>query len=103
MPRTRTSRSRNTFAGSSNVPCSPFREDDRLTRQAQLCNAVLEWLRKGQAVESVSPGEALVVPLDVLRDVRALSRGAAFSASTPYPLVPLSSADLLVNVPRPRE
>jgi len=51
----------------------------------------------------VSPGEALVVPLDVLRDVRALSRGAAFSASTPYPLVPLSSADLLVNVPRPRE
>ncbi len=73
------------------------REEDRLTRQAQLCNAVLEWLRKGQAVESVSPGEALVVPLDVLREVRALSRGAAFSASTPYPLVPLSSADLLVN------
>ena len=42
--------------------------------------------------------EALVVPLEVLREVRALSRGAAFSRSRhPQPLVPLSSADLLVN------
>ena len=30
-------------------------EDERLTRQAELCNAVLEWLRDGQASESVSP------------------------------------------------
>ena len=35
--------------------------------------------------------------MTVLREVRALSRGAAFSATTPQPLVPLSSADLLVN------
>jgi hypothetical protein len=43
------------------------REEDRLTRQAQLCNAVLEWLRKGQAVESVSPGEALGTRITGLR------------------------------------
>ena len=72
-------------------------ENERLTRQAVLCNAVLGWLRDGQAPEAVTSGEALVVPLTVLREVRALSRGAAFSAPTPQPLVPLSSADLLVN------
>jgi hypothetical protein len=44
-------------------------------------------------------GENLVVPLEVLREVRALGRGAAFSRATPYPLVPLSSADLLVKSP----
>jgi superfamily II DNA or RNA helicase/HKD family nuclease len=72
-------------------------EEDRSSRQAQLCNAVLKWLREGQAAESVSPGEALVVPLQVLDEVRALNRGGAFSQATPRPLVPLSSADLLVN------
>jgi hypothetical protein len=73
-------------------------EAERLTRQAELCNAVLVWLREeGQAAESAPLGEALVVPLEILREVRALGRGAAFSRATPYPLVPLSSADLLVN------
>jgi HKD family nuclease len=71
-------------------------EEDRLTRQAQLCNAVLEWLRGGQG-ESIGPGESLVVPLELLREVRTLSRAGAFSPATPLPLVPLSSADLLVN------
>jgi HKD family nuclease len=73
-------------------------EAERLTRQAELCNALLVWLREeGQAAESAPLGEDLVVPLEILREVRALGRGAAFSRATPYPLVPLSSADLLVN------
>ena len=72
-------------------------EDERLSRQAKLCNAILAWMRDTQAKEEVDGGEALVVPLEVLREIRALSRGAAFSAATAQPLVPLSSADLLVN------
>jgi superfamily II DNA or RNA helicase/HKD family nuclease len=72
-------------------------EEDRLTRQAQLCNAVLAWLRGAQATGSASEGEALIVPLAVLREIRAFSRGASFSPALPQPLVPLSSADLLVN------
>ena len=73
-------------------------EAERPTGQAELCNAVLVWLRgEGQTAESAPLGEDLVVPLEVLREVRALGRGAAFSLATPYPLVPLSSADLLVN------
>jgi len=70
-------------------------EDDRATRQAELCNAVLSRLRQGPAVESVGPGESLTVPLAVLREIKALDRGAAFSQSTTRPLVPLSAADLL--------
>ena len=73
-------------------------EAERPRRQAELCNAVLAWLREdGQASEVAPPGEDLVVPLEVLREVRAIGRGAALSGPTPYPLVPLSSADLLVN------
>lgn len=72
-------------------------EGERLTRQAELCNSLLTWLRHEHSAESVDAEEALVVPLTVLREVRALTRGAAFSAATPQPLVPLSSADLLVN------
>lgn len=71
-------------------------EDERLTRQAEICNALLAWLRDQQS-ESVDPQECLVVPLTLLREVRDLTRGAAFSGTTPQPLVPLSSADLLVN------
>lgn len=72
-------------------------EDERLTRQAEICNALLEWLRNEQRSASVEPGDALIVPLTVLREVRALTRGAALSEATPQPLVPLSAADLLVN------
>ena len=72
-------------------------EDDRLTRQAELCNALLAWLREEHSAQSVDIEEALVAPLTVLREIRALSRGVAFAGSTPQPLVPLSSADLLVN------
>jgi hypothetical protein len=75
-------------------------EAERLTRQVELCNALLAWLREeGQSAESAPLGENLVVPLEVLREVRALGRGAAFSRATPYPLVPLPSADLLVKSP----
>ena len=49
-------------------------EEERLTRQPELCNAVLTWLRDGQAVEAVNADEALVVPLTVLREIRALTR-----------------------------
>jgi superfamily II DNA or RNA helicase/HKD family nuclease len=72
-------------------------EDERLTRQAEICNALLEWLRDEQHSASVEAEDALVVPLTVLHEVRALARGAALSGSTPQPLVPLSAADLLVN------
>jgi len=73
-------------------------EAERPTGQAKLCNALLVWLREhGQSAGSAPFEEDLVVPLEVLREVRALDRGAAFASATPYPLVPLSSADLLVN------
>ena len=72
-------------------------EDERLTRQAEICNALLEWLRDEQRTASVEPDDALVVPLTVLREVRTLTRGTALSGITPQPLVPLSAADLLVN------
>lgn len=72
-------------------------EDERLTRQAEISNALLEWLKDEQRSASVEPEDALVVPLTVLREVRALARGAALSGTTPQPLVPLSAADLMVN------
>jgi superfamily II DNA or RNA helicase/HKD family nuclease len=72
-------------------------EDERLTRQAEICNALLEWLREKQSFDSVQPDDALVVPLTILREVRAFTRGPAFSGTTRQPLVPLSAADLLVN------
>jgi len=72
-------------------------EDERLTRHAEICNALLAWLSEEQRSDSVESGDALVVPVTVLREIRALPRGAALSGTTPQPLVPLSSADLLVN------
>ena len=72
-------------------------DDDRLTRQAGLCNTLLAWLREEHPAQSADLDEALVAPLTVLREIRALSRGVALAGSTPHPLVPLSSADLLVN------
>ncbi len=59
-------------------------EAERPTRQAELCNSLLVWLREeGESVESAPPGQDLVVPLKVLREVRAVGRGAAFSQATP--------------------
>ena len=73
-------------------------EDERLARQADICNALLIWLRnRASRGCRADQDEALVVPLTLLREVRDLSRGVAFSESTPQPLVPLSSPDLLVN------
>jgi superfamily II DNA or RNA helicase/HKD family nuclease len=72
-------------------------EDERLTRQGQICNALLDWLRDEHRLAPVEPDDSLVVPLTVLREVRTLTRGAALSGTTPQPLVPLSAADLLVN------
>ena len=71
-------------------------EHERLTRQAEICNALLAWLRN-EGSASVQPEDSLAVPLTVLREVRSLSRGVALSGSTPQPLVPLSAADLMVN------
>lgn len=50
-------------------------EDKRLTRQAEISNALLEWLKEEQRSASVAPEDALVIPLAVLREVRALSHG----------------------------
>ena len=72
-------------------------EEERLTRQAELCNALISWLQEQSSHGSAEQGEALVVPVEVLREIKRLDRGAMFSQSTPQPLVPLSSADLLVN------
>jgi hypothetical protein len=52
-------------------------EEERLTRQAEICNALVTWLRHEQRSLSVEPDDALVVPLTVLREVRALAHGAA--------------------------
>ena len=72
-------------------------EDERLARQAELSNALLAWLREASGADSVTADDALAVPLSLLREIKALDRGAAFARDTLQPLVPLSAADLLVN------
>ena len=72
-------------------------EDERLARQAEISNTLLAWLREALGSNSVTADDALVVPLSVLREIKAFDRGGAFSRDTPQPLVPLSAADLLVN------
>jgi superfamily II DNA or RNA helicase/HKD family nuclease len=72
-------------------------EEDRLKRQAELCNKVIAWLQREQSQQPPSPGEALIIPVEVLREIRARDQTGVFSSSTPQPLVPLSSVDLLVN------
>lgn len=72
-------------------------DEERPRRQAELCNALIAWLRDEHACGSAAAGEALVVPLEVLREIGAPGRGAVLASSTPQPLVPLSAADLLVN------
>ena len=72
-------------------------EEQRLERQATLCNALLKWLRDGDADDDAGGATDLVVPLSVLREIRALGRGLGPVLATERPLVPLSTPDLLVN------
>mgnify|MGYP003382201358 CR=1 FL=1 len=72
-------------------------EEQRLERQATLCNALLKWLRDGDADDDAGGAVDLVVPLSVLREIRALGRGLGPVLATERPLVPLSTPDLLVN------
>lgn len=72
-------------------------EEERLNCQTQLCNALIFWLEQQAARGSVNPDDALSVPVEVLREIKSTARGLAFAPSTPQPLIPLSSADLLVN------
>src|SRR6516162_6771853 len=57
-------------------------EEERLTRQAQLCNALISWLHHEAAHGSVSPTDALAVPVEILREIKSTGRGAAFVPST---------------------
>jgi hypothetical protein len=72
-------------------------EQERLKRQAELCNNLIAWLQREQTQCSASPGKALAVPVEMLREIRARDRTGVFSSPTRQPLVPLSSVDLLVN------
>jgi len=72
-------------------------EEDRLIRQTELCNALILWLEQKSDRGAITLGEALSTPVEVLREVRSTTRGSAFSSPTLQPLIPLSSADLLVN------
>src|SRR5687768_14814593 len=47
-------------------------EEERLQRQAELCNELITWLRDAHHSDPVSGDDALVVPLQVLREVRSL-------------------------------
>lgn len=58
-------------------------EEERARRQAELCDGLIAWLRDGHDADLASGDDALVVPLTVLREVRALTRGAALSAPDP--------------------
>lgn len=72
-------------------------EEDRLRRQAELCNNVIAWLQREQTQQALSSGQALIIPVEVLREIKATDRTGVFSSPTRQPLVPLSSVDLLVN------
>ena len=71
---------------------------ERLSRQAELCNAVLVWLRErtGWGVRA-REGRTCRPAGDPTRGSGAWPRRSVLPHATPYPLVPLSSADLLVN------
>jgi superfamily II DNA or RNA helicase len=76
---------------------SAIPEDERVTRQAELCNGLVTWLREELGWGSIEPNEALAIPLAVLREVRGPTHATESPAPTPQPLVPLSSSDLLIN------
>jgi superfamily II DNA or RNA helicase/HKD family nuclease len=72
-------------------------EATRLAAQAELCNELMASIRgvpEGAAPESA---EELVSPLSILREVREPGRLNAAALAVRRPLVPLDSADLLVN------
>lgn len=67
----------------------------RVTRQAELTNALVEWLQGKAEPDAVdSERDCLDLPAEVLRQV---GQGLAFASSVLEPLVPLSATDLLVN------
>lgn len=70
-------------------------EETRINAQAQLCNALLRAIVGAPAAPR--PEDELVEPLSVLREVRRPGRLGAPEAAVKRPLVPLDSADLLVN------
>ena len=72
-------------------------EEDRLMRQADLCNSFISWLQKASIRQSISTGETLTIPLQVLHEIKGIDRTGVFSPTVKQPLVPLSSVDLLVN------
>ncbi|MCC7043453.1 MAG: DUF3427 domain-containing protein [Acidobacteria bacterium] len=68
---------------------------ERVARQAELTNALIEWLQTKAETDAVDGQEdSLELPAEVLREVR---RGLAFAPILPEPLIPLSATDLLVN------
>ena len=72
-------------------------ESTRLAAQAQLCNELLASIRGVPEGAKPELAEALVSPLSVLREVREPGRLSAAAPALRRPLVPLDSADLLVN------
>lgn len=72
-------------------------DEDRLNRQADVCNSIIALLQQHQARQARTSGEELVRPLEVLREVKARDKAGFFCSPTRQPLVPLSSVDLLVN------
>lgn len=72
-------------------------EATRLAAQAQLCNELLTAIRGVPKGAGPEPSEALVTPLSILREVRDAGRLSAVAPAMRRPLVPLDTADLLVN------
>jgi len=72
-------------------------EATRLAAQAQLCNALLTSMRGVPQGGAPEPAETLVTPLSILREVREAGRLNSVAPALGRPLVPLDTADLLVN------
>ena len=90
--------SRSTFGRSSSARFGRFRRrSGRSVKRSSATHSLAGSVKTARASEVAPPGEDLVVPLEVLHEVRATGRGPALSGPTPDPLVPLSSADLLLN------
>lgn len=70
-------------------------DETRVATQTQLCNALLRTLADVPAAPTSD--DELVEPLSVLKEVRLPGRLGSAEASVKRPLVPLDSADLLVN------
>ena len=82
-------------------------ESDRISKQAELCNKVLSWIHEQMSGDpavgdessktELGLAEALSIPVEILREIKAVDRGAAFARSVQQPSIPLTSMDLLVN------